>query len=63
MFTVYVQSHTAGHIIHGNGRERWSAERVQRFMERATWMRDGLGESTWMGDGFLTVHVMGLEVA
>ena len=59
MFTVFVSSNA--YIIHGSGREQWSAGRVQRFMERATWMRQGLGDSVWMGDGFQTVHVVNLE--
>ena len=60
MFTVFVSSNA--YIIHGSGREQWSAGRVQRFMERATWMREGLGGSVWMGDGWQTIHVMDLDM-
>jgi len=61
MFTVYVTSHTPSIIIHGSGRERWDAGRVQRFTERATWMRQS-GDDLWMGDGMFTVLVRGLDL-
>ena len=63
MYTVYVTSHSSTYIIHGSGREHWSAGRVQRFMERATWMSANGNDALKMSDGFLTVHVTGIDSA
>ena len=61
MFTVYVRSLTSTYIIHDSGRREWDAGRVQRFTERATWMRQE-GDNLRMSDGFQSVLVIGLDM-